>query len=387
MSAAPHLFEPAEYRDRLARLQAAMAADGLDALLTTTAPDIFYLTGFLTRFWESPARPWFVVVPAAGDPIAVIPTIGLALMATTWIADIRHWDAPRPADEGVALLAAALREVTPPEGRIGLPMGPETHLRMPLGDHARLVAALAPRRLVDGTAALRRTREVKSEPEVARIRATARIAGAAFDLVPEFAGPGRPLDAVFRDFQAACLGAGADWVSYLAGGAGPGGYGDVISPAAPRPLAAGDLMMLDTGAVCAGYFCDFDRNYAIGRADDGLRRAHDILFAATEAALAAARPGMTAADLHAVLAGTIAAAGATPLGGRLGHGLGLSLTEGPSLMPGDATELRAGMVLAIEPGLAIGPGRIMVHEENVVLRGQGAELLSPRAPAELPVLT
>ena len=41
----------------------------------------------------------------------------------------------------------------------------------------------------------------------------------------------------------------------------------MISPADARPLEPGDVLMLDTGAVRDGYFCDFDRNYAIGPAD------------------------------------------------------------------------------------------------------------------------
>jgi Xaa-Pro aminopeptidase len=50
----------------------------------------------------------------------------------------------------------------------------------------------------------------------------------------------------------------------------------------------------------------------------------------------------------------------------------------------DETPLRAGMVLTLEPGCLTRDGRIMVHEENIVLRDHGPELLSPRAPAELP---
>ena len=44
------------------------------------------------------------------------------------------------------------------------------------------------------------------------------------------------------------------------------------------------------------------------------------------------------------------------------------------------------MVLTIEPGVILGEGRIMVHEENVVLREGGPELLSHRAAPELPVI-
>jgi Xaa-Pro aminopeptidase len=378
------IFPAGEDRRRITALQSEMARGGLDALLLTTPADVFYTTGFLTRFWESPARPWFVVVPAAGDPVAVIPAIGAELMGRCWISDIRTWNAPDPVDDGVSLLADTLMSLVPASGRIGIPMGLESHLRMPVADFQRLQTRIAPRRIADGTDAVYRVREIKSEAEIAKIRTTCAIADGAFARVPEFAHQGAPLSQVFRDFQVALLQEGADWVSYVAGGAGRGGYGDVISPADARPLQNGDVLMLDTGAVREGYFCDFDRNFAIGRAADDVRRAQASLYAATDAALADLRPGMLARDLHRILSETLVREGAVVGGGRLGHGLGLTLTEWPSLTPLDTTELREGMVLTLEPGVEIAPGRILVHEENIVLRADGPELLSRRAPADLP---
>lgn len=380
------IFPASEYRARVSALQTNMGRDGIDALLLTTPPDVFYVTGFLTRFWESPARPWFVIVPAQGQPIAVIPAIGADLMGRTWMQDIRTWDAPDPVDDGVTLLADTLREVMPEAGRLGIPMGLETHLRMPLADYHRVAALIAPRQIVDATATVHRVREVKSEAEIAKIRSTCALADRVFARVPEFAHAGRPLDQVFRDFQIALLAEGADWVSYTAGGAGPGGYGDVISPADARPLQAGDILMLDTGAVRDGYFCDFDRNYAVGPPNDAARRAQAALHAATDVALNTLRPGMVARDVHRILTDALRAEGATPGGGRLGHGLGLTLTEWPSFTDKDTTPLREGMVLTLEPGVEIAPGLMMVHEENIVLRASGPELLSQRAPADLPEL-
>jgi len=381
------IFPADEYRRRTEALQSEMARGELDALLLTTPADVFYVTGFLTRFWESPARPWFVVVPASGDPVAVIPAIGAELMGRCWISDIRTWNAPDPVDDGVRLLAETLAGLVAETGRIGIPMGLETHLRMPVADFKRLQSLIAPRWIVDGTDAVYRVREIKSEAEIEKIRATCAVADAAFARVPEFARRGVPLAQVFRDFQVALLQEGADWVSYVAGAAGPGGYGDVISPADARPLQDGDVLMLDTGAVRDGYFCDFDRNFAIGRAADDVRRAHASLHAATDAALASLRPGMLARDLHRILAEALEREGAVVGGGRLGHGLGLTLTEWPSVTPLDTTELREGMVLTLEPGVEIAPGRILVHEENIVLRAGGPDLLSRRAPAEMPEIS
>ena len=376
-------FPASEFRARVSVLQKRMAASGLDALILTTAADVFYVTGFLTRFWESPARPWFVVVPAQGDPIAVIPSIGAELMGKTWLADIRTWTSPDLADDGVSLLVQTLSEVVPQSGRIGTPMGHETSLRMPLGDYARVQAALGGRQFVDATDVVQRTREVKSEAEIDRIRDACAVADRAFTRVPEIAGAGVPLDQVFRDFQRLLLQEGADWVPYLAGGAGQGGYGDVISPADATPLKNGDILMLDTGAVKAGYFCDFDRNWAIGHADDAAKQAYETLYAATDAGLAAAKPGATASDVYHAMATVL---GGETDAGRIGHGLGLNLTEWPSLIATDHTELRAGMVLTLEPGLDIAPGRLMVFEENIVVRAHGAEFLSTRAAPNLPVI-
>ncbi|MEL6957352.1 MAG: Xaa-Pro peptidase family protein [Pseudomonadota bacterium] len=382
------VFPVDEYHRRTAALQAAMQERDQDALLLTTPADVFYVTGFLTRFWESPSRPWFVVVPASAPPVAVIPSIGADLMRRTWISDIRTWDAPNPVDDGVGLLTDTLVSIVRPQGCIGMPMGLETQVRMPLGDFMRVSEIIAPRRFVNATDTVQRVREIKSELEIRKIREICGIADTAFGKVPEFAGAGTPLDQVFRDFQIALLDAGADWISYTAGGAGQAGYRDVISPADGTPLKTGDILMLDTGAVRDGYFCDFDRNFAMGDVDLAAHRAHVALFEATETALEKLRPGMMASDLHAMLIQALTERGASPCGGRLGHGLGLTLTEWPSLTPKDQTELRDGMVLTLEPSVLVDhgtrPGTIMVHEENIVLRADGPEMLHRRTTPELP---
>ena len=79
-------------------------------------------------------------------------------------------------------------------------------------------------------------------------------------------------------------------------------------------------------------------------------------------------------------------AGTQGLGPKQGLGVGIQLTEWPSITAGDRTVLEPGMVLALEPGLAFGDRKAMVHEENIVVRDKGAELLTRRAPAEIPVV-
>lgn len=374
-------FPQEEYDARLKTAQARMSDAGLGAILLTTDADIRYFTGFLTRFWESPSRPWFLVLPATGAPVAVIPSIGAELMGQTWIDDIRTWSAPDPEDDGVSLLAGTLRDVSQ-GGPVAVPSGPENHLRMPLQDFERVkVASGLP--FTDDRGIVAKCRAVKSSAEIEKIATACAIAGRAFDRVGEIAREGAPLSQVFRDFQRLLLAEGADWVPYLAGGAGQGGYGDVISPAREVPLAAGDVLMLDTGAMHDGYFCDYDRNFAVSYASPAAKTGHAQLIEATLAGLDAAKVGARASDVWRAMAEIV---GGGEGAGRLGHGLGMQLTEGLSLTAKDHTRLEAGMVITLEPGVQTGAGTLMVHEENVVIEDSGPRFLSPMADANLPVI-
>ena len=104
-------FEQAEFQARTQKAQALMAQQNLEGLLLMTEPDVRYFSGFHTLFWQSPTRPWFLFIPASGQPVAVIPEIGAALMRQTWIEDIRSWSAPAPQDDGISLLHELLAQV------------------------------------------------------------------------------------------------------------------------------------------------------------------------------------------------------------------------------------------------------------------------------------
>lgn len=383
----PRGFPASEFQRRTSRAQDLMAAAGLSGLLLTTEAELRYFTGFHTLFWQSPTRPWFLFVPESGKPIAIIPEIGAALMRQSWLEDIRTWSAPTPEDDGISLLTELLSPYARRGATIALPKGHETMLRMPLADYERLVQLLPGLKIADATAIIRSLRMVKSAAEIAKIAHVCGIASRSFARIPDLIHEGQPFEESFRAFRREALAQGADDIPYLVGGADLGGYIDIISPPSRRPLAKGDIVMLDTGMTWDGYFSDFDRNFAIGHADDLSRRAYDVLWRATEAGLAAARPGATCAEVFGAMSKVIREmddAGGDV--GRLGHGLGMQLTEWPSLAGFDQTIIMENMVLTLEPSLGYGDGRIMVHEENIVIRAHGAELLSERAAPELPIV-
>ena len=178
-----------------------------------------------------------------------------------------------------------------------------------------------------------------------------------------------------------------------------GGYPCSNMGPSDRVLEAGDVLMIDTGVSCDGYYCDFDRDYAFGLPSEQVRRAYDLVWRATEAGIAAARPGRRACDVWRAQAEVLAGwdnAGAEREGfgvGRYGHGVGLRMCEPPSNSPIDEQPLLERMTLTIEPGLTYhvdGPDgkekRVLLHEENVVLTAADCELLTRRAPREIPVI-
>ena len=383
-TAPPRGFADSEFAERTRRCQELMAERGLSALLVCTEPEVRYLTGFFTPFWQSPTRPWFTVVPATGKPIAVIPSIGGPSMRATWIDDVRTWSSPQPLDDGVSLLIATLREVGG-DGTIGLPMGPETHVRMPLKDLDLVREAVGG--FIDATDVITSLRMVKSEAEIAKHRHICGLVSSAFEALPSILSTGMTERQAFRTFREEILRQGADDVPYLVGATGPGGIDDIIRQPSDRTIEAGDLLIFDTGSTYDGYFSDFDRNFAFGHADQGAKDAYRAVWEATEAGLEAIRPGATTTQVFEAMNTVLKANGS--LGndvGRMGHGLGMQVTEWPSHTADDDTELLENMVLTLEPGLVWAPGKAMVHEENLVVRADGPEMLSRRAAPELPII-
>lgn len=381
-------FAVEEYQRRTRAIQQHMQAQGIRALLLTTEPEFRYFSGFLSQFWESPTRPWFLVIPVHGQPIAVVPEIGAAGLRQTWIDDIRSWPAPRPADDGVSLLVEVLTDCCPHNGQLGAMLGPETHLRMPAHDFAQLQQSLAPRHWVDAAPALRAVRSIKSPAEIDKTRFVCEVTAAGFDALRDQLQPGMTEREACKILHLAMLGFGADSCPYLVSASGPGGYDNIIMGPTDRRLDAGDVLIIDTGARFDGYFSDFDRNYALTHADSAVQKAYDAAYRATEAGLRVAAPGCTTGELWQAMWNVLSEAGA--LGndvGRMGHGLGMQLTEWPSVVPQGDVVLQAGMVMTLEPGMTFAPGKMMVHEENIVITEQGCELLHRRASAELPVIS
>jgi Xaa-Pro aminopeptidase len=216
----------------------------------------------------------------------------------------------------------------------------------------------------------------KEAPEVEALRASAATADAAMSAaIAACVAGARELD-VAEAAAAAFRRAGADEVSFTSVASGP-------NSAFPhhhsggRELRSGDAVSIDLGGRLAGYASDITRVVHVGEPSERYLLVHDTVEQAVLAALAAARPGATGADVDGAARAVIDAAGFRAyFVHRTGHGLGLSGHEPPSIMAGEQRRMEPGMVFSIEPGIYL-PGEFGIRlEEIVVATDGGCEILS-----------
>ena len=379
-------FAKAEFEQRLIRAQKIMKSYKLDGLLLTSPQNIRYFTGYDSQFWESPTRPWFVVVPSSGKPIGIVPEIGESEFKKTWLDDIKSWPSPRPDDEGISLVKSTLDDLQKIYGQIGAEFGKEMAIRMPVRDLLKLKEIIKTN-IVDGSDAIWDMRMIKTNNEIERIKFICSIASDAYNSLPAKLAIGDTERAAVNKLKIDILNRGADNVPFMPGISGPGGVSQIVCGPSDRILENGDILFIDTGSTFDGYFCDFDRNFAFGSVSSDVERVNEVLWQATEAGIKAAVPGATTLDVFNAMNKIIEDGGAIGNNvGRLGHGLGLQLTEPPSHRPEEKTIIKENMVLTIEPGMEYEKDKMLVHEENIVIHKDSAELITKRAPREIPII-
>lgn len=156
--------------------------------------------------------------------------------------------------------------------------------------------------------------------------------------------------------------------------------------AGSRPIAPGDFVLLDFGAVYEGYCADVTRTVVVGQASERQRDVYEAVKEANERARSLIAPGMTGQQADAIARNALTARGfGEAFGHGLGHGLGIEVHEAPRLSRVAEGHLPEGAVVTIEPGVYLpGWGGVRI-EDDVHLVNGGAVLLTefPRDLIEL----
>jgi Xaa-Pro dipeptidase len=161
--------------------------------------------------------------------------------------------------------------------------------------------------------------------------------------------------------------------------------------AKPQTLREGSILMLDDGCAVEGYTSDITRTFVLGKPTDKMKSVFDLVRRAQSAALAAARPGVQAADVDAAARKIIVdggyGSGFKYFTHRVGHGIGMDGHEWPYLVHNDmfgwdlSPKLQAHMTFSDEPGVYI-KGEFGIRlEDDMHVTENGAELLTPQCPS------
>ncbi len=144
-----------------------------------------------------------------------------------------------------------------------------------------------------------------------------------------------------------------------------------------REVQRGDFVLMDFGAVVDGYHSDMTRTVCVGTPTDEMRFVYETVLRAQEAALAAAKPGISGSELDGCAREIIAAAGyGDYFGHSLGHGVGMEIHEYPVAGPRSEKLLKAGHIVTVEPGIYLA-GKFGVRIEDFVhINENGCENLT-----------
>jgi Xaa-Pro aminopeptidase len=365
-----------------------MEAAGLDALLLVSSANAAYLSGYPSPE-RTLGRALYVLVPLTGNPVVLAQAWRVAeARRYCWMDDVRGYQ--RLSAVPLAELERLWDEHGLGGATVGMELGGEQRLGIPLLDFEELRRCLDGTRLVDCGALLWKLRMVKSPAEVECLRTACRITSEAYAAAFETATVGHTGRQVVDRMKTEMIRrGGAD--PWVLSSFGPGSYelpSEVVSEA---PVKGGDMLWIDAGCAVGGYWSDFSRAAVVGPATAAQREAQAALHEVTAAAVALVRPGRPVAEIAAACREGLAGldlevtAPLSDLAGRVGHGLGLEVTELPHVAEFDATVLETGMVITVEPAVATPDGAFHV-EENVLVTEHGHELLStaPWQLTELP---
>lgn len=349
----------------------------IDAAFITTPDNVFYVSGFRSNPHE---RLLGVLILQDAEPLMILPQMEVPDAKNAgWNFDVvGHQDTDQPWQ----LLKQAIenKKITPSQIAIE-----KSHMTV---ERLEAIQELYPdvtfTRLDDQ---LNSMRVVKDANELAILREAAAYADYAIEVGVSEIAEGKTELEILTAIELALKKKGISHMSFdtmvLSGPktASPHGKpGD-------RKIQKGDLVLFDLGVIYKGYCSDITRTVAFGEPSTKQKEVYETVRKAEQAAVDAVKPGVKAMELDKIARDIITEAGYGEFfTHRLGHGLGISVHEFPSVTGNNEMELIEGMVFTIEPGIydpSITGVRI---EDDVVVTKDGVEVLT-KYPKELVIVS
>ena len=342
---------------KLNQLQTIINDQHLDAAYISDPMTINYLTGFYSDPVE---RVLALIIFSDHEPFLFAPALEVeAIKGTGWSFPVYGYlDHEHPFD----LIADHVHQLAGNPVNWGIEKGSLTVDRLQSLEQVFPDAHFN----TDLTPTIEKMRMIKSEDEIAKLNEAGKWADFAFEVGFNAVEVGKSEQAIAADLEYALKQHGINKMSF-----------DTLIQAGPHAaephgatsgnkVKENELVLFDLGTIFEGYISDASRTIAVGSLNEKQKDIYQVCLEAQLTAQAAAKPGITAAELDKVARDIITKAGyGEYFIHRLGHGMGSSEHEFPSIMEGNDLVLEPGMCFSIEPGIYI-PGFAGVRIEDCV---------------------
>jgi len=362
--------------ERLKELQTWLQANKAEAALLTSTESIFYLSGF---FSDPHERLLALAIFANAEPFLVCPQMEVPdAKQAGWDGDIigytdieNPWEKVKQAvkDRGLTIHTMAIEKE-----------------HMNVERYEKVQQHFGAPKLVSAEEKLQKMRMIKSEDEMVKIREACRLADFAIEVGVSEIHEGKTEMEILAAIEYELKKAGVSQMSFstmvLTGKNGASPHGTPGNTKVQR----GDLVLFDLGVVHEGYCSDITRTVAYGDINDKQAEIYETVRRAQEAAVAASKPGVSCSEIDLTARNIIRDKGYGEFfPHRLGHGLGISVHEYPSLTETNSLELQSGMVYTIEPGIYVPNVAGVRIEDDLLITDAGCEVLT-KFPKSLQII-
>lgn len=361
------------------RSRALLREAGIDALAIVPGANLRYLTGM--ALYPSERLTLLLLAADGSASVMVLPAMDAArartaIQSTEGRNATVHFyiwnDAEGPTD--------ALRQAVAHLFRAGATSSAPTlaveHTAMRVFELRALQDALPGLRTVDAAPLLAPLRMVKDQDELAAMaQAVVMIETALRETLPHIK-PGVSERQIAALWSQQIMAAGAERESFPCMVASGPNSANPHHHNSERALEAGDLIILDGGAVAGGYASDITRTVALGTPSPQASTIYNLVLAANSAGRAAVGPGTTGEAIDQATRHVISSGGYGDFFlHRTGHGLGLECHELPNIVAGSTQPLPVGTTFTIEPGIYIaGVAGVRIEDDMVVTENGGRSL-------------
>lgn len=357
-------------------IQKFLQQNEVELAFISTPDNVFYVSGFSSNPHE---RVLGVVVFKNAPPFVICPLMEVPdVLATGWPFEAIGYE---DTEDAWAILSDEIHQRIGTPSSIAIEKSHVTVNRMEIMDKLFSSATFSQ---VDDL--LQQMRVIKSEDECKNLRKAAELADYAIEVGCNAIAEGRTELEVLMAVEFELKKKGVQKMSFdtivLSGPktASPHGVpGD-------RKIQRGDFILFDLGIVYNGYCSDITRTVAFGEPTVAMRKIYETVRKGQQAAVDLVRPGVTARELDHAARSIITEAGyGDYFTHRLGHGLGISVHEYPSITGTSDFVLEEGMVFTIEPGIYDPEITGVRIEDDILVTQNGSEVLT-MFPKELKII-